>query len=103
MKKKADLVYRKSTGRLVGYTDLGNVNDELRLFESRVQSEEYRQGFATHVIVYMVRGIFRNLVYLITSMVHGKKIFMSDVPNLLKPQGIVWKTLVGTRIQEIYI
>ena len=63
MKKKADLVYRKSTERLVGYTDLGNVNDELRLFESRVQSEEYRQGFATHVIVYMVRGIFRNLVY----------------------------------------
>ena len=63
MKIKADLVYRKSTGQLVGYTELGNINDELRLFESKVKSEEYRQDFATHVIVYMVRGIFTNLVY----------------------------------------
>ena len=63
MKIKADLVYRKSTGQLAGYTDLGNINDELRLFESRVQSEEYCQDFATHVIVYMVHDIFTNLVY----------------------------------------
>ena len=62
-KRKADLVYRKSTGQLVGYTELGNINDELRLFESKVKNEEYRQDFATHVIVYMVRGIFTNLVY----------------------------------------
>ena len=63
MKINADLLYRKSTGQLVRYTDLGNVNDELRLFESRVQSEEYCQDFATHVIVYMVHGILTNLVY----------------------------------------
>ena len=63
MKIKADLVYRKSTGQLVGYTKLGNINDEPRLFESKVKSEEYRQDFATHVIVCMVPGIFTNLVY----------------------------------------
>ena len=43
MKIKADLAYRKSAGQLAGYTHLGNINDELRLFESRVQSEEYCQ------------------------------------------------------------
>ena len=63
MKIKADLVHRKSTGQLVDYTELGNIKDELRLFESKVKSEEYSQDFATHVIVYMVRGIFTNLVY----------------------------------------
>ena len=63
MKIKADLVYRKSTGQLVGYTKLGNINDEPRLFESKVKSEEYHQDFATHVIACMVRGIFTNLVY----------------------------------------
>lgn len=41
MKIKADLVYRKSTEQLVGYTELGNINDELKLFESKVKSEEY--------------------------------------------------------------
>lgn len=63
VKIKADLVYRKSTGQLVGHTELGNINDELRLFESRVKSEEYHQDFATHVILYMVHGIFTNLRY----------------------------------------
>lgn len=63
MKIKADLVYRKSTGELVGYTELGNINDELRLFESKVESEEYHQDFETQVITYMVPGIFTNLFY----------------------------------------
>ena len=56
-------MYRKSTGELVGYTELGNINDELRLFESKVESEEYHQDFETQVIAYMVPGIFTNLVY----------------------------------------
>ena len=62
MKIKADLVYRKSAGKLVGYTELGHISYELRLFESRVKSGEYRQDFASQMIVYMVRGIFTNLV-----------------------------------------
>ena len=62
MKIKADLVYRKSAGKLVGYTELGHISYELRLFESRFKSGEYRQDFASQMIVYMVRGIFTNLV-----------------------------------------
>ena len=33
----------------------------------------------------------------------GKIFFMSEVPHLLNLQGIVWKILAGTRIQEICI
>ena len=63
MKINVDLLCRKSTGQLVGFTELGNINDELRLFESRVKSEEYRQDFATHVIVYMAHVIFTNVTH----------------------------------------
>jgi len=63
MQIKSDLVYRKSTGQLIGFTELGEVNDEIRQFEENLNSENLRTDFATHVLVYMARGIFSRLCY----------------------------------------
>lgn len=71
MQIKSDLVYRKSTGQMIGFTDMGDINEEFRLFQSEVETSEssnelnfsYKREFATHVVVYMVRGIFSNLCY----------------------------------------
>jgi len=63
MRIKSDLVFRQSTGQLVGFTDLGDINNELRSFDAQVSEDENRTDFATYILVYMVRGIFSNLIY----------------------------------------
>ncbi len=64
MKIKEDLVYQKSTGRLVGFTDLGDVQNDLRAFEQRVSRDTAPESdIATHMFVIMVRGLFFNFTY----------------------------------------
>ena len=58
---------------MVGFTEMGDLNEEFRSFKERVENrsesedvnddEEFNRSFATHVIVYMARGIFTNLAY----------------------------------------
>ena len=33
MKFKSDLVYSKETGKMVGFTEMGDVNEEIRVFQ----------------------------------------------------------------------
>ena len=64
MKIKSDLVFRKSTGQLVGFTEMGNTNEEFRQFQSYFEEESASErDFATYVIVFMVRGIMSDLIY----------------------------------------
>ena len=63
MKIKSDLVCRKSTRQLIGFTELGEINYEIRDFESRVNGDDVRKDFSTHVLVYMVRRISSNRSY----------------------------------------
>lgn len=69
MKIKSNLVYQKSTGRLIGFTEIGEVNDELEAFNSAVSEMNVNdqcdtgRNFATHVLVFIARGIFLNLAY----------------------------------------
>ena len=64
MKVKSDLVYKKSTGQLVGFTQLGSFEDQLRTFEDSVQSEtEATKGIAHHVLVFQVRALFWHFSY----------------------------------------
>ncbi|XP_035662524.1 uncharacterized protein LOC118406544 [Branchiostoma floridae] len=67
MKIKSGLVYSKTSGELVGFTDLGGVNNELKAFEKRCQAEQHgteeEPDLATHVLAFMVRGIFINLQF----------------------------------------
>ena len=59
MKIKSDLVFKKSTGQLVGFTELGDINDEFALFEKSLNEENdvLNREFTTHVLVFMVRAI----------------------------------------------
>ena len=69
---KADLVYHRSTGKLMGFTAMGDINEEFRKFNGNLCLEDdedlstttnYQRDIATHVIVYMVRGLFSKLCY----------------------------------------
>ena len=66
MRIKSDLVYKKSTGKLIGFLEMGEINDEIKAFQNKCndQSEEcIEREFATYVNVFMVRGIFTRLAY----------------------------------------
>lgn len=64
MKIKSKLVYSKSDGRLVGFTELGTLNEEFKAYQASFNNESIsNQDFATHVNVFLVRGIFSSLIY----------------------------------------
>lgn len=67
MKVQEDLVYKKSTGKIIGYTEMGDLNEEISRFQTRcledTSEEESSRKFATHVNVFMVRGICSSLCY----------------------------------------
>ncbi len=61
---REDLVYEKQTGRLVGFTTLGDVNDHLLAFERSVaedQADEDEGQLAKTMMVFMVRALFSPL------------------------------------------
>ncbi|XP_077869908.1 uncharacterized protein LOC144362652 [Saccoglossus kowalevskii] len=58
MKVKQDLVYDKNTGELIGFTNLGDINEELMKLENGCHIEKNKGlGLASHVLVLMVRGL----------------------------------------------
>lgn len=75
MKIKCGLVFSSTTGKLVGFSEMGDVNDELDLFEQRLTNENEEtleevkdeksknRSLARYVIVFMVRGIGSPLCY----------------------------------------
>ena len=65
MKIKEGLVYNKNEGRIVGFVDLGAVNNTLVSFEqSLTQSTTHaRLPIAKHMLVFMVRGLFMSLKF----------------------------------------
>lgn len=65
MKVKSGLVFCKTTGKLVGFSELGDVNELTAQFEQQIDSEEndYSKPLAKYAIVFMVRGIFSSLCF----------------------------------------
>ncbi|XP_071476835.1 uncharacterized protein [Diadema antillarum] len=59
MKVKSGLVYT-SRGKLVGFTDLGDINNELLKYRKEAE-DNTTQNIATHALTIMIRGIFHNL------------------------------------------
>lgn len=83
MKVKSGLVFRKSTGRLVGFCDLGQANHEIdRLFSSPCEGSAGKQTpqLAKNMLAFMIRPIFRpSLAFMIaafpTVQLTGYKLF----------------------------
>jgi hypothetical protein len=54
-------VYDKHTGALIGYTDLGEVNNHLLGFERSIDSSS--PAPAKSMLTFMVKGLFTNLQF----------------------------------------
>ena len=63
MKVKENLVYDKCTGSVVGFINLGSINDELLNLERECQDDQTLAPIASHILVLMVRGIFFKLEF----------------------------------------
>ena len=61
MKIRENLVYNKFDGEIVGFTSLGDVNDELLKLERDCQDGVGMPEVAKHALVVMIRGIFFKL------------------------------------------
>ena len=64
MKVKSGLVYFSVSGPLIGFTDVGELNNELRDFHKKVERVEEKkqveEQLASHAFTIMARGIFQN-------------------------------------------
>ena len=64
IKIKSGLVYSKSIGCIVRFTELGDINEELNELERTFQNSSTRsKELATYVICFMARGLLKRLSY----------------------------------------
>lgn len=60
MKIKEGLVYNKYSGEMIGFTNLGDINDQLLRLE---EGDSEHPPIATHILALMVRGILFKLEF----------------------------------------
>ncbi len=62
---KEGLVYNKHNGELIGYRDLGDINNHLLQLEKEYQNQNHVQSqqFASTMMVVMVRGLFTSFIF----------------------------------------
>ena len=58
---KEGLIYDKHQGSLIGFANLGEVNDHLLWFENEFYGEEAPKQLAGSMVVLMIRGLFHKL------------------------------------------
>lgn len=61
VKIKSGLVYCSETGNLIGFCDIGSVGNDLATFGRQCNEKEEKNELATHMLTFMVRGIFSSL------------------------------------------
>ena len=61
MKIKSGLVFSRSTGTIIGFTELGQISDEIDSLERSLQKDRKKvRPLATHVLAIMIRGFFNH-------------------------------------------
>jgi len=60
---KEELIYDKHEGSLIGFVNLGNINNQLLELEAVLSQENTRHPLASTMLVLMVRGLFQKLNY----------------------------------------
>ena len=63
MKIKSGLVYSKSSGTIVGFTELGDINEEFNEFDRAFNGVNQEKKLASHVLCVMARGLFKHINY----------------------------------------
>uniref|UniRef100_A0A7M5VCD5 Transposable element P transposase n=1 Tax=Clytia hemisphaerica TaxID=252671 RepID=A0A7M5VCD5_9CNID len=82
MKIKSGLVFSRKTGKMVGFTSLGNINDEINLLEQQMSKENITEPpeIATHVLAVMARGIVKYfnypIAYFATTSVNSGQLYI---------------------------
>lgn len=61
---KEELVYDKHEGCLIGFINLGDINNQLLEFETALAQDKRDPPLASTMLVLMVRGLFQKLNYL---------------------------------------
>ena len=60
MKVIIGLVFCKTTGKLVGFTEMGTINDEIEKFSRLCENDEVEpMSVSKYVMVFMARGLCR--------------------------------------------
>ena len=79
MHVREDLVYDKHKGELIGFTNLGDINDHLDAYEKALSGDQEPPSLAKSVLVFMVRGLFTKLQFAYPqfpcSSLAGEKLF----------------------------
>ena len=63
IKIKSGLVSSKSSDKLIGFTELGNIYQELNQFERTVSEKMVPKRLATHVLCIVARGLDNHINY----------------------------------------
>ena len=69
MKIQSNLVYKKSTGKIVGFVEMEDINEEISQFQTKFEDSEYQgeesigKKVAKYVNIFMVRSILSKLCY----------------------------------------
>ena len=63
MKIQEDLVFDKHGRNLLGFVNLGAINDQLQDLEREIQMNKPHESLATHMLTIMVRGIFMKVEF----------------------------------------
>ena len=66
MKIKEGLLYDKHECKVIGFVDVGTINNTLQLYEQTLQDEaqQSKPVIAKHMLVFMVRGLFVSTISL---------------------------------------
>ena len=62
MKIKSGLVYSKSSGKVIGFTELGDINAELDEFERRLADHKPKE-LAAYILCFMARGLIKRMCF----------------------------------------
>ena len=63
IKIKSGFVYSKQAGSIVGFCDMGDMNNELEDFKNRIENKEEDKSMSTYILTFMVRGVFTPLAF----------------------------------------
>ena len=58
---KDDLVYDKHSGVLIGFVNMGDINNHLLQYEASLSEDCSTRSLAKSMLVFMIRGLFSNL------------------------------------------
>lgn len=61
MRIKSGLVFSRSTRKLIGFTEIRDINEQLLEFERKFSGKE--RDLATHILAFMARGIFSHFIF----------------------------------------